>query len=132
MSERRACSLVGADRKMVQYRSERGVRPADEVLRDYLWRLAEDYLCRGFGYRRLFRRLREENSQPIGKLAVRYQRLFDEFRREGERVRINRVYRLCREEGLILCKDKRTRKWQEGLTRYQIRDLIIARNRKRW
>jgi putative transposase len=72
LSERRACSIVGADRKMVRYRSRR--RPETE-LRGRLRELANER--RRFGYRRLFILLR----------------------REGERAGVNRIYRLYREEG---------------------------------
>jgi putative transposase len=47
MSERRACRLMGADRKTVRYRSR---RPRDEELRRRLRELAAEQ--RGFGYRR--------------------------------------------------------------------------------
>ena len=49
LSERRACSIVSADRKMVRYRS---CRPPDTELRTQLRDLANGR--RRFGYRRLF------------------------------------------------------------------------------
>lgn len=73
MSERRACSVLGADRKMIRYRS---TRPPETELRERLRSLANER--RRFGYRRLFILLR----------------------REGEPSGINRIYRLYREEGL--------------------------------
>ena len=73
MSERRACKLIEADRRMVRYRS---TRPPETVLRTRLRDLANER--RRFGYRRLFIMLR----------------------REGEPSGINRIYRLYREEGL--------------------------------
>ena len=73
MSERRACKLIEADRKMVLYRS---TRPPETALRTRLRELANER--RRFGYRRLFILLR----------------------REGEPSGINRIYRLYREEGL--------------------------------
>jgi hypothetical protein len=73
MSERRACTIVAADRTMIRYRSR---RPPDSVLRLHLRDLANQR--RRFGYRRLFILLR----------------------REGEPSGINRIYRLYREEGL--------------------------------
>ncbi len=82
-SERRACRLVGADRKMVRYRSRRA---PDTSLRDRLRELANER--RRFGYRRLFVLLR----------------------REGELSGINRIYRLYREEGLTVRKRKARRK----------------------
>ena len=67
MSERRACTLIAADRTMIRYRSR---RPPDTELRARLRELANQR--RRFGYRRLFFLLR----------------------REGEPSGINRIYRL--------------------------------------
>ena len=83
MSERRACSLVTADRKMIRYRS---CRPPDVDLRSRLRDLANQR--RRFGYRRLFILLREQ-GEPSG---------------------INRIYRLYREEGLTVRKRKARRR----------------------
>src|SRR5271168_2092561 len=83
MSERRACILVSADRKMIRYRSR---RPPDVELRSRLRDLANQR--RRFGYRRLFILLREQ-GEPSG---------------------INRIYRLYREEGLTVRKRKARRK----------------------
>lgn len=83
MSERRACTLVAADRKMVRYRSR---RPPDVELRSRLRDLANQR--RRFGYRRLFILLREQ-GEPSG---------------------INRIYRLYREEGLTVRKRKARRR----------------------
>ena len=83
LSERRACSIVGADRKMVRYRSR---RPPDTELRARLRELANER--RRFGYRRLFILLR----------------------REGEPSGINRIHRLYREEGLTVRKRRARRK----------------------
>jgi putative transposase len=83
ISERRACAIVGADRKMIRYRSR---RPSDAALRTRLRDLA--VLRRRFGYRRLFILLR----------------------REGEMSGLNRVYRLYREEGLAVRKRRTRRK----------------------
>ena len=83
MSERRACTLVAADRKMIRYRSR---RPPDIELRSRLRDLANQR--RRFGYRRLFILLREQ----------------------GERSGVNRIYRLYREEGLTVRKRKARRK----------------------
>jgi hypothetical protein len=58
-SERRACQIVGADRKMGHYRSR---RPPETELRARL-RVANDR--RRFGYRRLFVLLRRE-GEPSG------------------------------------------------------------------
>lgn len=83
LSERRACKIVGADRKMVRYRS---IRPPETELRQRLRDLANER--RRFGYRRLFVLLR----------------------REGESSGINRIYRLYREEGLAVRKRRARRK----------------------
>ena len=71
LSERRACRITGADRKMVRYQAQRA---PDTELRGRLRELANER--RRFGYRRLFVLLR----------------------REGEPSGINRIYRLYREE----------------------------------
>lgn len=83
MSERRACTLVAADRTMVRYRSR---RTSDVELRTRLRDLANQR--RRFGYRRLFVLLREQ-GEPSG---------------------INRIYRLYREEGLTVRKRKARRR----------------------
>jgi transposase InsO family protein len=83
LPERRACSIVGADRKMIRYRSRR--RPEGE-LRTRLRDLANER--RRFGYRRLFVLLR----------------------REGETSGVNRIYRLYREEGLTVRKRRARRR----------------------
>jgi putative transposase len=75
LSERRACSLIGADRTTIRYRS---CRPEDAALRGRLRALAQER--RRFGHRRLFVLLR----------------------REGETAGLNRIYRLYREEGLTV------------------------------
>src|SRR5271165_3295869 len=77
LSERRACSIVDADRKMIRYRS---CRPPDTALRTQLRELANER--KRFGYRRLFILLRQK----------------------GELSGINRIYRLYREEGLTVRK----------------------------
>lgn len=83
LSERRACSIVNADRKMIRYRS---CRPPDTELRTRLRDLANER--RRFGYRRLFVLLR----------------------RDGEPSGINRIYRLYREEGLTVRKRRARRR----------------------
>ena len=83
LSERRACSIIGADRKMIRYRSR---RPPETALRAQLRDLANER--RRFGYRRLFILLR----------------------REGEPSGINRIYRLYREEGLTVRKRRARRR----------------------
>ena len=83
MSERRACNLVTADRKMIRYQSR---RPPDTELRSRLRDLANQR--RRFGYRRLFILLRDL-GEPSG---------------------INRIYRLYREEGLTVRKRKSRRR----------------------
>ena len=83
LSERRACSIVDADRKMIRYRSS---RPPDTELRTQLRDLAN--ARRRFGYRRLFILLRQD-GEPSG---------------------INRIYRLYREEGLTVRKRRARRR----------------------
>ena len=83
MSERRACTIVVADRKMIRYCLR---RPPDTELRARLRELANQR--RRFGYRRLFILLR----------------------REGEPSGINRIYRLYREEGLTVRKRRARRR----------------------
>ncbi|WP_456828392.1 IS3 family transposase [Bradyrhizobium sp. USDA 4518] len=83
LSERRACTIVDADRRMVRYRS---CRPPDTDLRARLRDLAHER--RRFGYRRLFVLLR----------------------REGEPSGINRIHRIYREEGLTVRKRRARRK----------------------
>ena len=100
-SERRACRVVGADRKMIRYQS---VRPPETELRQRLRDLANER--RRFGYRRLFILLR----------------------REGETSGINRIYRLYREEGLMVRKRRARRKAID--TRAPI--LVEAKPNARW
>ena len=83
LSERRACQIVGADRKMIRYQSQRA---PDIALRARLRDLAKER--RRFGYRRRFILLR----------------------REGEPSGINRIYRIYREEGLTVRKRRARRK----------------------
>ncbi|WP_456815207.1 IS3 family transposase [Bradyrhizobium sp. USDA 4529] len=83
LSERRACTIVNANRRMVRYRS---CRPPDTDLRARLRDLAHER--RRFGYRRLFVLLR----------------------REGEPSGINRIHRIYREEGLTVRKRRARRK----------------------
>ena len=83
LSERRACQIVGADRKMIRYQSQ---RTPDIALRTRLRDLANE--PRRFGYRRLFILLR----------------------REGEPSGTNRIYRVYREEGLTVRRRRAGRK----------------------
>lgn len=82
LSERRACQIISADRKMIRYRS---CRPPEVSLRAKLRDLANER--RRFGYRRLFILLR----------------------REGEPSGVNRIYRLYR-GGLSVRKRKARRR----------------------
>lgn len=79
MSERRACTLVGADRTSVRYQSR---RPAETALRERLRALAGER--RRFGYRRLHVLLRREGLVQNRK---RTERL---YREEGLSVRRRR------------------------------------------
>ena len=101
ISERRACSIINADRKMVRYQS---CRPPDTALRRRLHDLAAER--RRFGYRRLFVLLR----------------------REGETSGKNRIYRLYREEGLMV-RRRRARRRAVGI-RAPI--LVEAKVNARW
>ena len=83
LSEQRASFIVGADRKMIRYRSR---RPKETELRARLRDLANER--RRFGYRRLFILLRQE-GEPSG---------------------INRIYRLYREEALTVRKRRARRR----------------------
>ena len=83
LSERRACSLVGADRKMVRYRFR---RPDDAALRARLRELASER--RRFGYRRLHILLRND----------------------GHKLNRKKTQRLYREEGLTVRRRKGRRK----------------------
>ncbi len=83
VSERRACSIVGADRKSMRYRSR---RDDDSGLRGRLRELAQQR--RRFGYRRLHILLL----------------------REGVRVNRKRTQRLYTEEGLTVRKRKSRRR----------------------
>jgi putative transposase len=76
MSERRACGVIGCDRMMVRYRSR---RPDDAHLRDRLSALAKER--RRFGYRRLLIFLRREG------FVVNHKRLFRIYREERLMVR---------------------------------------------
>lgn len=86
MSERRACRIVSADRKVVRYRSR---RPPDTGLRARMRELAVER--RRFGYRRLHVLLRQE----------------------GLVLNRKRTQRLYREEGLSVCR-RRGRKRATG------------------
>jgi putative transposase len=76
MSERRACKLIGCDRMTVRYRSR---RPDDPALRERLRALAHER--RRFGYRRLLIFLRREG------FVVNHKRLFRIYREERLMVR---------------------------------------------
>jgi len=83
VSQRRACSTVGADRTSVRYRS---VRPDDRTIRDRLREMAAER--RRFGYRRLHILLNREgirlNHKKLRRL-YREERL--QVRRRGGRKR---------------------------------------------
>ena len=83
VSERRACSIIGADRKSVRYRSR---RDDDADLRDRLRDLARER--RRFGYRRLHILLR----------------------RDGIAINRKKTQRLYTEEGLTVRKRKSRRR----------------------
>jgi putative transposase len=79
LSERRACTLVAADRTMIRYQSRRG---PDTELRGQIRDLGNER--KRFGYRQLFILLRQ-GGEPSG---------------------INRIYRLYREEGRTVRKHR--------------------------
>ncbi|MGJ0532763.1 IS3 family transposase [Methylocystis sp.] len=83
LSERRACTLVSADRTMIRYQSR---RVPDTALREQIRVLANER--KRFGYRRLFILLRQG----------------------GESSGINRIYRIYREEGLTVRKRRARRR----------------------
>ena len=76
MSERRACKVIGCQRMTVRYRSR---RPDDPKLRERLLALARER--RRFGYRRLLIFLRLEG------FVVNHKRLFRIYREERLMVR---------------------------------------------
>ena len=76
MSERRACRIIGCDRMTVRYQSR---RPDDPHLRERLLAIARER--RRFGYRRLLIFLRREG------FAVNHKRLFRIYREERLMVR---------------------------------------------
>ncbi len=82
MSERRACRVIGADRKSVRYRS---TRDDDAGLREKLRELANQR--RRFGYRRLHILLRREGVMINRKKTQRI------YREEGLAVRRRRSRR---------------------------------------
>ena len=76
MSERRACRVIGCERMTVRYRSR---RLEDSALRERLLALARER--RRFGYRRLLILLRREG------FVVNHKRLFRIYREERLMVR---------------------------------------------
>lgn len=101
LSERRACQLVGLERSTFQYQKQEG---QDAALRKRLTELADER--RRFGYRRLLILLR----------------------RDGFVVNHKKVYRLYREEGLVV-KRRRGRKRALGTRRPM---LVPERPNQRW
>jgi putative transposase len=83
VSQRRACSVIGADRTSVRYRCR---RPDDTALRERLRSLASER--RRFGYRRLHILLRREGAQVNHKKLRRlYREERLQVRRRGSRKR---------------------------------------------
>src|SRR5512134_3514655 len=83
VSQRRACSVIGADRTSVRYRRR---RPDDRALRERLRSLASER--RRFGYRRLHILLRREGAQVNHKKLRRlYREERLQVRRRGGRKR---------------------------------------------
>ena len=102
LSERRACRTLEISRSTVQYRSVRG---RDEALRTRLKELAA--------------------ARP----AYGYRQLHTLLRREGWRVNAKRVYRLYREEGLIL-RRKRPKRRRSAARRSE--KLVAERANEPW
>lgn len=102
VSERRACRVLGVARSTVRYRSVRG---RDEALRSRLRELAAVRIS--YGYRQLHTLLR----------------------REGWPVNAKRVYRLYREEGLVL-RRKRPKRRRSAVVREQ--SCAPRRANERW
>jgi len=76
VSERRACKVIGADRRMVRYRSR---RPDDQDIRERLKELSR--ARRRFGYRRLHILLEREGFH------LNHKKLRRLYREEGLQVR---------------------------------------------
>ena len=85
MSERRACTLIGADRSSVRYAAR---RPDDAALRTRMREIAHDR--RRFGYRRLHVLLKAEG------LVVNRKKTERLYREEGLKVRRRRGRRRSR------------------------------------
>jgi len=83
-SERRACSVLGAQRSTVRY--ARRVAPDESTLREAIRVLADRH--KRYGYRRIAQRLREE----------------------GRNVNVKRVHRLWKDEGMQLKRKPRRRR----------------------
>jgi putative transposase len=88
ISERRACSIVMADRKMVSYRSR---RPPNTVLHEHLRDLNAER--RRFGSQRLFV-LRRREGEPSGKNPI--DRLYREEDLTVRKRRPSRRSAICR------------------------------------
>jgi putative transposase len=101
MSERRACKVLGCERMTVRYRSR---RPDDPRLRERLRALAHQR--RRFGYRRLI--------------------IF--LRREGFVVNHKKLFRIYREEGLVV----RRRRGRRKALGARVPILVEARPNARW
>lgn len=101
MSERRACSLIGADRSSVRYQHR---RPDDTELREALHKAAGTH--RRFGYRRLHVILR----------------------REGHVLNRKRTERLYREEGLMV-RRRRSRKRALGTRAPLVTEAVVNARR---
>ena len=121
MSERRACTVIAADRAMVRYRS---CRPANTELRARLRELANQR-CR-FGYRRLFVLQRRE-GEPSGSDALR-QNLAARGTRANVKLMPNRVNlppfnkRLYRQRNLVERFFNKLKHFRAVATRYGKRD----------
>ena len=122
LSERRACSIVGADRKMIRYRLYQDAMigtdhrlMAEARMRARAVARSSSAMSRAQIEWVLCRPPDTELRTQLRDLANErkrfgYRRLFVLLRQEGEPSGINRIYRLYREEGLTVRKRRARRR----------------------
>jgi putative transposase len=113
MSERRACRTIGCVRMTVRYRSR---RPDDAELRQRLRALAHER--RRFGYRRLHVLLRREG------FTVNHKRLFRLYREERLMVRRRGGRKRALATGTDAGPDMAERPLVAGFCRYQAANVV--------
>ena len=111
VSERRACRLLSLARSTWRYRSR---RPADTELRERLRELAAK-LPR-YGYKRLCRRLRKNGE------IVNHKKIYRLYREEGLMVRKRARKRLVRRAGRPSLPNKPNERWSMDFTSDQLAD----------